>query len=132
MKVLSIREPYVSAIKEGIKHIETRSFKTSYRGELYIHASLSKIKESDERKKRVLSLLQNKNMCYGKIVCKCNLVDCIYMDQDYINNVEKNKNEYLCGDYQIGRYAWILENIEILEEEIEAKGQLGIWNYPKK
>lgn len=39
--------------------------------------------------------------------------------------------EYLCGDYQVGRYAWVLEDIEMLSEEIFAKGHLGVWNYEK-
>ena len=43
MKVLSIKEPFATLIKEGKKKIETRSWKTSYRGELYIHASSTKI-----------------------------------------------------------------------------------------
>ena len=32
--------------------------------------------------------------------------------------------------YEIGRYAWILDDVEIIEP-IKAKGQLGIWNYNK-
>ena len=51
VKVLSIREPYASLIKLKIKTIETRSFKTNYRGELYIHASLSKSNVDDELSK---------------------------------------------------------------------------------
>ena len=43
MKALSIKEPFASLIANNIKKIETRSFKTNYRGKLYIHASLSKI-----------------------------------------------------------------------------------------
>ena len=40
MKVLSIKEPFASLIKSKIKFIETRSWKTNYRGEIYIHASI--------------------------------------------------------------------------------------------
>ena len=43
MKVLSLTEPYATIIKEGKKTIETRSWKTNYRGKLYIHASSTKI-----------------------------------------------------------------------------------------
>lgn len=42
MKVISIQEPYASLIKEGYKKIETRSWKTNYRGEILIHASSGK------------------------------------------------------------------------------------------
>ena len=33
----------------------------------------------------------------------------------------------MAGIYEVGRYAWILDNIEILKEPIKAKGKLGIW-----
>ena len=56
------------------------------------------------------------------------LVD--YMDEDFIEQ-EKNRdyNNFICGRYEVGRFAWILKNIEILDEPIEIKGQLGLWNY---
>ena len=46
MKVLSLREPWATLIKDKKKFIETRSWKTNYRGELYIHASITKIDKS--------------------------------------------------------------------------------------
>lgn len=68
-------------------------------------------------------------MGYGKIICKCKLVDCKYIDENFKEEIAKNKQEYLCGDFNIGRYAWILEEVVPLEKPIEAKGQLNIWNY---
>jgi hypothetical protein len=49
--------------------------------------------------------------------------------EELIEKVKKNNTEYICGRYEIGRYGWILEDIEVLDEPIKAKGQLGIWNY---
>lgn len=43
MKVLTLREPWASLVGERIKTIETRSWPTNYRGELYIHAGAYKI-----------------------------------------------------------------------------------------
>ena len=64
------------------------------------------------------------------IICKCRLVDCIYMTKEYVEDMKMNHyEEYLCGKYKEGRYAWILDSIEPLKEPIKAKGQLGIWNY---
>ena len=45
---------------------------------------------------------------------------------------KENINNYLCGDYTIGRYAWVLDNIRIIKEPIEISGKLGLWNYEKK
>ena len=133
MKVLSIIEPWATLIKEGKKVIETRSWKTSYRGELYIHASSKKIKRSDAHTIELLKLIPDVPMGYGHILCKCKLVDCVYMDQGFLKQIEKNKQEFLCGEYSLGRYAWILEDVEVLDVPIPAKGHLNILNYePKK
>lgn len=129
MKVLSLKEPYATLIKEKKKLIETRSWKTEYRGELYIHASSTKIKEN-KLNKELISLLEDKKLNYGNIICKCKLVDCIYMTKDYVEKIKKNnQQEYICGVYEEGRYAWILEDITPLKKSIKVKGQLNIWNY---
>lgn len=67
---------------------------------------------------------------YGKIIIKCNLKDCIYMDEEFINEIKKDEDEYACGHYEIGRYAWLLEDIEVIDP-IEINGQLGLWNFER-
>ncbi len=130
MKVLSLTEPFATLIKEKKKLVETRSWKTNYRGELYIHASMTKPSKTDLEDEELMSLVENKEMNFGHIICKCNLVDCICMTEEYINNMkENNYQEYICGEYSVGRYAWILENVELLDKPIPAKGHLGVWNY---
>ncbi len=130
MKVLSLTEPYATLIKEKKKQIETRSFKTSYRGELYIHASSTAISKDSKANKVLMQELNGIPLNFGYIICKCQLVDCIYMTREYVEDMKKNHpQEYICGDYQEGRYAWILEDIMSLEVPIQAKGQLNIWNY---
>jgi hypothetical protein len=129
MKVLSLIEPYATLIKLGKKKIETRSFKTNYRGELYIHASSTKIPKEWKNNKEVMSLVNDASLNFGYIICKCKLVDCVYMDEEFLDKIKKDKLEYLVGDYKLGRYAWILEDIEVLDKPIFAKGKLGIWNY---
>ena len=129
MKVLSLTEPYATLIKNGIKNIETRSWKTTYRGRLYIHASSTKIPKAYRENQALMSLVNNKELSYGNIICSCDLVDCIEMTDEFIDDIRKNNNEYVTGIYAKGRYAWILKNVEILNNPIKAKGHLGIWNY---
>ncbi len=131
MKVLSIIEPWASLIKENVKYIETRSWKTTYRGKIYIHASLKKVPKNNDHINKLVSLLKEKDFKYGHIIAEANLVDCIYMDEEFINEIKSNQTEYLCGDYQIGRYAWKLTNIKPLSQPIKASGKLGIWTYNK-
>lgn len=130
MKVLSLTEPYATLIKEKKKLIETRSWKTNYRGELYIHASSTPIPKEWKENRELMNLVDNILLNYGKIICRCNLVDCVYMTQEYIDKMKnENYQEFICGVYEVGRYAWILENVEILGEPILTKGHLGVWNY---
>lgn len=129
MKVISIIEPWASLIKEEIKEIETRSWKTNYRGKIYIHASLKKVSKKDEKINNLVSLLEDKDFKYGHIIAEAELVDCIYMDEQFLKEIKENNQEYICGEYSLGRYAWKLSNIKVLDKPIPAKGNLGIWNY---
>lgn len=130
MKVLSLTEPCATLIKEKKKFVETRSWKTDYRGELYIHASATSIPKEWKEDTEFMSLVDDVPLNFSNIICKCNLVDCVYMTKEYVENMKKNNHqEYICGKYEEGRYAWILENIIPLENSIKAKGQLNIWNY---
>lgn len=128
MKVLTLQEPWASLIGEKIKVIETRSWPTNYRGELYIHAGLTKIPKNNERKNRLAKEL-NGPLHYGTIFVKCNLIDCIRIDDEYAKKVKaENPLCFDCGDYTSGRYAWILDDIEYINP-IHAQGHLSIWNY---
>lgn len=121
MKAITIKEPYVTAIALGMKHYETRSWKTNYRGEIYIHTAKTVMPDPVDGCSHIFPL--------AHIVLKANLTDCIYMNKEFIDEVKKDPDEIKFGFYSIGRYAWRLENTEILAEPISARGQLGIWNW---
>ena len=130
MKVLSLTQPYAELIKEGCKTIETRSWKTEYRGKLYIHASATKIPKASKENDELMGLIRNNHMDFGRIICSCKLVDCVKMTDGYVAHMRDNHyKEYLSGVYATGRYAWILKDIEVLDTPIPAKGHLGLWNY---
>lgn len=129
MKVLSLTEPYATLIKDGKKKIETRSWKTNYRGKLYIHSSSTKIPKEYKNNVELMSLVDINKLNYGNIICSCELVDCVEMTEKFIEEIKQNKNEYISGIYAKGRYAWILKDIKILDKPIKAKGHLGIWNF---
>ncbi len=128
MKVISIKEPFATLIRNGDKKIETRSWKTNYRGELFIHASGKNIAKEFLINDYVVSLIDGLNMNYGNIICRGNLVDCVYMDEKFLNSIKEDEKEFKLGLYELGRYAWIFENVEPIYP-IPAKGQLNIWNY---
>ena len=52
MKVLSITEPFATLIKNKKKFIETRSWKTNYRGKILIHAGLNSERDNVKKFKK--------------------------------------------------------------------------------
>ena len=126
MKVISIKEPFATLIKDKVKTYETRSWKTNYRGEIYIHASMALSKsENVETANKYLKSEINP----GYILCRCELIDCIPMTKEFIDYIYSQTNESNYGRYEEGRYAWELKVLEVLQNPISAKGKLGIWNY---
>ena len=41
---------------------------------------------------------------------------------------QQSQTEILCGDWQLGRYAWKLENIQPITESFAVKGKQGLFN----
>lgn len=146
MKALTLIQPWASLVALGEKKIETRGWKTSYRGPLLIHAG-KKIEKNICDIEPFYSVLRShgidsfEKLPTGVIIAKCKLVDCVKMagysiDSSFrvINATLGNGqfidgNEVEFGDYAPGRYAWILEDVEILKEPILVKGKLSIWEY---
>lgn len=129
MRVISIKQPFASLIAEGYKEYEFRTWKTNYRGEIYIHASLSANKEAMKKYKDL-------NLTYPKgcIIAKATLSDCIEINDNFKKLIKKkNKYPYIYNhvlENDDNKYAFFLTNIEKIKP-IPIKGKLGIWNYEK-
>lgn len=128
MKALTIFEPWASLIASGQKSIETRSWRTHYRGELFIHAGKKKITLKEYPALAKVIQEQELPLHHGNLICRANLVDCIYMDETFIHEISLNSKEFLFGFYEIGRYAWVFEEVEKLPTPIPAKGNRSLWN----
>lgn len=129
IKVLTLREPWASLILYGFKTIETRSWYTSYRGDLYIHAGKHPIDMCDSRAAKVIDYIPTPHDSFGHIILKCTLSDCVRIDEHLAKAIQKSDPvNYCCGDFTTGRYAWILANIQPITP-LKATGHLGLWNF---
>lgn len=125
MKVLTIKQPWATLIILGYKRFEFRSWQTTYRGELLIHAGKGIDREAMKR----LGNYIPKDMPQGKIIGKATLVDCIKMCPEFKSDLLKeNKDIYTDSSFK-ENYGWQLTNIEKFDEPIEAKGHLSLWEY---
>lgn len=123
MKALTIKQPWASLIVDGYKCYEFRSWKTSYRGKILIHAGKN-------LEKKMLERFSCYNLKYelGAIVGEADLVDCILVDEQFNNELRKiNAIVYGRSD-NVETYAWKLENIKKYDKPICMNGKLGLWN----
>ena len=137
IKVLSIKEPHASLLLTPYKTIETRSWATNYRGEIYLYASKAMPSYAKEKAMwdRVLKLYNKYEQDTGKklmwlykgfIYAKATLVDCIEMTPENIAALPQEEID--AGYYTPGRYMWVLKDVTLIDP-IPAKGHLGFWNY---
>jgi hypothetical protein len=123
MKVLTIKQPWAALIINGTKKYEFRSWKTSYRGKILIHAGLGVDKERSKD-------FSNLEMLKGAIIGEAEIKDCILVDEEFDESLRRD-NEKVYGHDHVGLYAWKLDNIKRYDEPIYIKGKLGLWNYDK-
>lgn len=158
MKVLTLHQPWASLVTLGAKRIETRSWKTEYRGPLAIHAAavLPEYGRRAAYTEPFLSLLTQAGLLEvtetpfplsgvgyrnhlpsGALLCTCRLADCVPTKgpksangsgpkyADWVHRLSVQERAF--GNYEPGRFAWMLENIEPLPEPLPAKGFQRLW-----
>ncbi|MCF0234627.1 MAG: ASCH domain-containing protein, partial [Thermoguttaceae bacterium] len=82
LKALTVRAPWAWAIMAGLKRVENRSWKSSFRGCVAIHAGCSP--DSDADAATVFNELQIKsppNLIRGAIIGLVDLVDILPLDE---------------------------------------------------
>jgi hypothetical protein len=105
-RILTIRQPWASAIIYASKDVENRSWTTTYRGRLYIHAGM-RLDPDD-----VLPV--GVPIVHGAIIGHVELVDI----------VTDSPSRWA----ERGQYHWLLANPVPLPSSVPAKGRLGLWS----
>ena len=146
MKALSLWEPWASLMMLGAKTIETRSWPTKHRGPLLICAAQGGLRQDELwRKSRTgvfraaLAPITNDNRIYlgkfnfyfGHALCAVDLVDCLPTESAEIRRIiDADENEYLFGNYEPGRFAWITRNARPLRNPVRVTGRQRLFNVP--
>ncbi len=125
MKVLTIKQPWATLIMQGDKRFEFRSWQTKYRGDLLIHAGKGIDKEA---MKRLVKYLLDE-IPLGKILGKVTLVDCIRMCPEFKEMLLKENSDIYTKSSFSENFGWQVENVQVFDEPIEAKGHLSLWEY---
>ena len=131
MKALSIKQPWASLIALGIKDVENRTWKTNFRGRIYIHASAKYYKHFDQlvNDKQLESMQDNcfifSGLIYSAIIGEVDIIDCvinhssIWAEESFVDLIDTKPV-----------YNWVLANPVMYDKPIlNVKGKLSFWNF---
>jgi hypothetical protein len=136
MKALTLTQPWASLMALQAKRIETRGWRTCYRGEIVIHAAKGFpkwAKETCEEPDFVKGLggLTAAQLPLSVGLCVVRLLGCIRTEDmhkaEAVYGRKPSVDELKFGDYSEGRYAWLTEYVRPIINQVPVKGALGLW-----
>lgn len=121
MKALTICQPYAHYIRTGEKRVENRSWKTSYRGPLAIHAGKSLEYLSGDP--------LDPDMHFGAVVAVCRLIECLHIAA--IRDGQYDRLYPWLGSHLHTEGPWclVLGDVKALDPVIPATGKLFLWDW---
>lgn len=119
MRALTLIQPWASLVAEGRKTVETRSWPTSVRGRIAIHAG----KKVDKNACKKFGY-EASNIITSAIIATVALVDCVQFPHPDIQ-----PDKY--GDFSSGRYGFVLKSIKREFPPKHIKGHLGFWEWKR-
>ncbi len=139
LRALSVKDPWATLIAIGAKQIETRSYRTRYRGPISIHSSKAFRREDQEfcSQEPVCSALERAGIYSpagiprGGIIAVAEIVGCDRVpDVSDWERYVPDQPERSFGFYFPGRWMWRLANVRRLAEPVPSRGLLGLWRLP--
>lgn len=138
MKAITLWQPWATLVALGEKRVETRSWATSYRGPIAIHAAQRKPEwTGNEVIRRALAFHGYEDDTYdgavrqllprGRVVAVAELVDVREMTHELIH--DQDPKEVWLGTWEPGRFAWFLENVRKIEPPVPARGRQQLWHW---
>jgi hypothetical protein len=136
MKCLTLMQPWASLIVHGYKRYETRSWVTSHRGPLLIHAGRrfpEPVREMCMQLPfagclRHMGVLLPSQLPLGAVVGVVTVVDCIPAS-DLADTLDPRERQF--GNFADGRYAWLLAGPVPLAVPVPCPGRLGVFELPE-
>ncbi len=130
MKTLTLTQPWATLVAIEAKKIETRSWRTSYRGRIAIHAAKGFPRSARDFHYAMVAQQFNlpiETVPLGSVIATAWLAQCLPVH--CIFEADLTEQEKAFGDFSEGRYGWFLQDIVVLPEPIPAKGALSLWEW---
>lgn len=117
MNALTICQPYAEMIAIGMKVIENRTWPTTYRGPLAIHAGKSRewLDDDYDYSKHF------PDMTFGSVIAIVTLEDCVRLNQLPAHLVD--------NEHANGPWCWILNDVHRITP-VPFRGSQGLWTFP--
>jgi activating signal cointegrator 1 len=132
-RVITLHEPWASAVALGLKHHETRSWETNYRGWLVIHAARKWSRRMpDHRASKLIRVaVPGWEPAIGKVVALAWLDDCRptapVPGHLFLTPAEPDDNlDREFGNWLPGRFAWRLDRVKAVPDPFPFRGQQGL------
>lgn len=133
MKALTIKNPWALLIAAGIKDIENRTWRTNFRGRIYIHAGQS-LACKPSRLKELLTIDQfnvvNTYQAYRQVLGLGFKQSCIIGEVDIVDCVLNHSSIWAekTEPDQKPIWNWVLANPVLYDKPIDnVKGKLSFW-----
>lgn len=128
MKALTICQPYPWLIITGEKPVENRSWPTSYRGPLAIHAGKSRKWLNDDDEARAAAA--GDPLVFGAIVATCILTDCVRIEDIESGKLHAKYPQLANHAHCFGPWCWVLTDVQRLAVPVPWRGEQGLFNVP--
>lgn len=139
MKSITIVQPFAELIASGAKRVENRTWPTTYRGPLVIHAGSRKKYGGHPVERIAESYGITRPLDLGKVVAVCDLVACVHFKhgqftpKDALERYPQmlmDTSRTLINVHVEGPWCFLLANIRRLDEPIAWPGCMGLWDVP--
>lgn len=130
MKVITIMQPYAHLIATGAKRVENRTWPTSYRGPLLIHAGKSRQWLDDRNGIDDRYGIPISDMEFGAVVAVADLVQCASYGRIEMKDFDREYPWLREHEHTEGPWCWVLANVKRLANPIPARGAQGLFDFP--
>ena len=116
MRALSIRQPWAWLVVNGFKDIENRTWSTTFRGRIYVHAGQRTVPDDYPEQREYVGrtgIVIPSSLGRGAIVGEVTITGC----------VSSSDSPWFCGPY-----GFTLENPVAYDTPVPCRGQLGFFS----
>jgi len=126
---VSLWQPWATLMDLGAKRRETRSWSTTFRGWLLIHAAKRWTREQQQisAESPFRGAIAGGKLPLGCLLCVVRVVDC----QAIRANLPSDRGELAFGDYQPGRFQWITDRVVRIPTPIPFLASQGFFDVPR-